>query len=172
MTDLRSCFGFDFPAVIWIYERDDDSFQDYEARARGYGYSCAYYIPEIHSRTMTAYIYDRGLSSIPDGIDNAIARREFEQSIFEAFSNSAYYDDLVMTDDGVCGYDNCPKFFYAAATFIDVDSGDPRASLVAVSTWRGKFIKIRITRTPGGDAVKDMVDIVKGWSEYLWAIGD
>ncbi|MBR2535613.1 MAG: hypothetical protein IKE66_06025 [Hyphomicrobium sp.] len=133
MTTLPTWVGFDFVANIWIYERDDETFQDYEARAPGYGYSCAYFIPEITSRTMTAYIYDRGRSDIPDGIDNDIVRGEFDQSTFEAFSNSALYFDVEMTEDGVCGFDACPKFLYATATFTDVDVDEPRASLVAVT---------------------------------------
>lgn len=172
MTRLPPSFGFEFPVKISLYERDDDAFQDYEARARGYGYSCGYVIPEIYSRMMTAYIYDRGQSDIPAGIDNEIVRTEFNTSIFEAFSNSALYDDVVITEDGTCGYEGCPKFLYAAATLTDIDLAEPRASLVAVTTWGGKFVKVRITRTPGGDAVQEMTRAVDGWSEYLWAIGE
>lgn len=172
MTELRSCYGFEFPAKIWLYERNDATFRDYEGHAPGYGYSCSYAIPDISTRTMTAYIYDRGRSDIADGIDHEIARREFNQSTFEAFSNSALYFDVEMTEDGVCGFEACPKFLYATATFTDIDLDEPRASLVAVTAWRGTFIKLRITRTPGGDAVNEMKQAVDGWSEYLWAIGD
>lgn len=172
MTGVPSCFGFEFPAVISIYERDDDTFHDYEQRARGYGYSCSYAIPEISTRSMTTYIYDRGQTDIPSGIENEIVAAEFDRCIFEAFSNSAIYSDVEMTEDGICGYEVCPKFFYATATFLDIDLFEPRASLVAVSTWRGKFIKVRVTRTPGDDAVKEMTRVVDAWSEYLWALGD
>lgn len=172
MTAPQQCFGFEFPALISIYERNDDTFKDYERQAPGYGYSCSYFIPDAYSRTMTMYIYDRGQDDIPAGIENDIARTEFKRSTFEAFSNPALYDDVVMTEDGVCGYDVCPKFLFAAATFTDLDRFEPRASIVAITTWRGKFIKVRITRSPSGDAVKNMTQVIDEWSEYLWAIGD
>ncbi len=172
MTGRQLCFGFEFPLQISIYERDDETLHDYESHAPGYGYSCGYVIPEITSRTMTAYIYDRGRNDIPNGIANLIARDEYYQSTLEAFSNKAFYSNLVMTNDGSCGYDAGRRFYYAAVTFTNVKSGEPRASLVAVTTWRGKFFKVRITRTPGVDAEKEMTHVVEAWAEYLWAIDD
>lgn len=172
MTGPRPYFGFEFPACIWIYERDDEPPHDYESRAPGYGYSCGYIIPEVFSRTMTVYIYDRGRSDIPDRIDTEIARDEFYRSTHEAFSNRAFYSDVSMTDDGVCGGEFGWPFFFAAVTFTHIDRDEPRASLVAVTAWRSKFIKVRITRPPGGDAVQDMKRVIEAWSEYLWAVGD
>lgn len=163
---------FEFPARIDLYQRDDDTLSDYERRTPGMGRSCGYFIEDITTRTMTAYRYDRQLQGIVGGLTDPLLAQEFRRAVMESFGNPDFYCDVEFTDDGVAGLDACPSFRFAAVTFYDLDVDAPRASLMALTAWRGAFVKLRITRPPGDDAVREMLRSVEAWSEYLWSLGD
>lgn len=170
MHDRRELIETAFPARIFIYERVDTSFEDYEGRAPGYGYSMGYRIPKFTTRRMTAYIYDRLLRPFPASITDPTASDEFFEAEFSTFRNLEFYSDADITDEGFFALEGCPTFRYALARVVDADTSDSGASLLAMTVWSHHYFKVRITQPPSGDALEDMKLVIDRWAEHLWSV--
>src|SRR5262245_47796364 len=105
MNQPDSYFGLPFPPQLFTYELVPDGIHDYqnEPPCRGLGYSADYEILDVWSRSLTAYIYDLGVPSIPNDLSDEILKNECIRSAREVMSSTAY-SEVNVTDNSIFTY--------------------------------------------------------------------
>jgi hypothetical protein len=122
--------GLTFPFEIgWLHF---DKGEDNEQEEPGLGQSLSYKAPGI---ICSLYIYDRGLANIPDDVADAAVVEEFESASREI---AEHRPDFEAVPDQQQGQD-CLERYYR------VGEQGQQASLLWLTTSRGRFIKARVT---------------------------
>ncbi len=124
-SDNRTKLGLPYE-LGWLHY---NGITDNEATVAGLGQSIAYGAPGIKA---TVYVYDRKHSDIPSDIDASVVRNEFE----------------VATSDFMKAHPTASRLgelSKSKALLIQTFKIDDDLSVVALSVFRGKFIKLRIT---------------------------
>lgn len=140
--------GIVFPDEIAGFQREGVS--DHESRSPGLGFSYHYKLP---TRVLASiYIYTAGLASVPTAIDHPVMTQLREQTVREiahfaqsrgdAARHSLNATIKVKTDGG-----EVPVLFDG---FIISSPGGARNTFAFLWSARGHFMKIRMTREPGG----------------------
>jgi hypothetical protein len=122
--------GLVFPFEIgWLHF---DKGENVEREAPGLGFSLNYKAPGI---VCSLYVYDRGLASIPDDVADALVQGEFEEA---ARDIATHRSDFEAVADPPPPAPDCLERYYR------VGEGQ-QASLLWLTTSRGRFIKARVT---------------------------
>lgn len=166
MTTPASYHGLIFPPEIFICRLSDAGVHDFEKKAPGLGYSASYVIDGIHSYGMTAYIYDMGVANIPADVGSDEVKGEFVRSVREVLGSSAY-SGADVTDNGVYTLQKRMEFWIAYLDLTLADSGRRHASMLALTSWGGKFFKLRINQPPSPTAQDEMVAALSEWVTHL-----
>jgi hypothetical protein len=123
--------GLAFPFEIgWLVF---DGATNYEPHAPGLGYSVCYKAPGI---TATLYVYDRGMTTIPDDVAESAVQDEFERAAGEIAT--------AQPDLHVAWADH-PKNPDCLERYYRVGDDWRRASLLWLTTTRRRFLKARVT---------------------------
>ena len=141
---------------------------DYETKAPGLGYSVRFSGPP--GQVVDVYLYDLGLKAIPDDIESGIVKGQLASAkgdIVElgrrgAYGNVTELDEFSVADGGKTGF-RCASFSYLRGERKDVDV----SSYVCLTSWRNKFVKIRMTAVKGQLSRSDLTDFVKAWIKLL-----
>jgi hypothetical protein len=122
--------GLVFPFEIgWLHF---DKGEDVERESPGLGHSLNYRAPGI---ICSLYVYDKGLASIPDDVTDAVVQGEFEEA---ARDIATHRPDFEAVSDQPPPEPDCLERYYR------VGEGQ-QASLLWMTTSRGRFIKVRVT---------------------------
>jgi hypothetical protein len=143
---------------------------DYEKTTRGLGYSVRYLKP---GWLIDVYIYDLQLTSIPDDPASELVKRQLAQAKADIFAleRRGNYADVSVKSDYSIGDDHGQVRFLCSA-FGYVHKGIAAAvdSYLCLTTWKNKFIKIRMTRPQHATSRADAEQFVKGWITVLWPL--
>jgi hypothetical protein len=127
----RDVSGLVFPFEIgWLHF---DKCENNELASPGLGHSLAYKAPGI---ICSLYVYDRGLASVPDDVTDSVVQDEFEEAAREIAEHRSDFEVLAEQPAPSQG---CLERYYRV--------GDPgrQASLLWLTTSRGRFIRARVT---------------------------
>jgi hypothetical protein len=148
--------GLTFPLTIGgaVY----DGFTDNEAQHPGLGYTVAYRHPQFN---ISVYIYDLGLSVIPNDTESGPLYENFQDSK-AAVSRRGLPVELKR--EFVASRGGGPKYLCVSHTIM---APGPHESLLCLSSWKNKFVKFRVTgpRTETSDI--EAQTFVAAWSEVL-----
>jgi hypothetical protein len=121
--------GLVFPFEIgWLHF---DKSENNELDAPGLGHNLNYKAPGI---ICSLYVYDRGLPSIPDDVANIVVQEEFETAARDIATHRPDFEALPDQPPE----EDCLERYYR------VGEGQ-QASLLWLTTSRGRFIKARVT---------------------------
>jgi hypothetical protein len=152
----RTFHGLTFPEMV-----EDAVFygsNDHEATAPGYGYSARYFRPGWE---MTVYIYDHGLSVIPNDVESGPMREEFEDSKKAIEIRGAELRREFVASLGG------PKFLCASYT-LRTASGEEVETLLSVTTFKNKFVKFRVSGQRSDMSNIEAQEFVAAWAPILW----
>jgi hypothetical protein len=122
--------GLVFPFEIgWLHFEKG---ANVERDAPGLGHSLNYRAPGI---ICSLYVYDKGLASVPDDVADAVVQGEFEEA---AKDIATHRPDFEAVSDQPPPSPDCLERYYR------VGEGQ-QASLLWMTTSRGRFIKARVT---------------------------
>ena len=147
---------------------------DYEAKGHaGLGYSISY--GSRDSLFVTVYVYDMGLSGIPDGADSPPTQEQLRKAmgdIFQAERMGAYQNVSKVRDtEVVIGGPEASKGLRAAGAIFHLEvRGEPKTSHVYASGYRGSFVKLRCTyaHEPASEAQSE--EALKRFFVALWPV--
>jgi hypothetical protein len=122
--------GLVFPFEIgWLHF---DRAEDNEREEPGLGHSLSYKAPGI---LCSLYVYDRGLPLIPDDVGDPVVLEEFENASQEI---ATHRSDFEAVPDQPQGQDYLERYYR-------VGEQGQQASLLWLTTSRGRFIRARVT---------------------------
>lgn len=118
---------------------------DFEAEQPGLGVSVGYNAPGI---TLTIYLYNMGMESVPDNIESAIFISHFKQVVDDVVQagQAGYYGNLKKTSETSVPLlirKNGPRAF--SASFSYTQNGVDRLSKLDLLPFRKHFLKVRFT---------------------------
>ncbi|MCL2429829.1 MAG: hypothetical protein FWD12_11405 [Alphaproteobacteria bacterium] len=123
--------GLTFPFEIgWLHF---DKGENNELDTPGLGHSLGYTAPGI---ACSLYVYDRGLATVPDDVTNSVVQDEFEEAAREI---ATYRPDFEALVEQPAPSQDCLERYYRVG-----DAGR-QASLLWLTTSRGRFIRARVT---------------------------
>jgi hypothetical protein len=156
-AEARTFHGLTFPEMVEdaVYYGSTD----HEATAPGFGYSAAYFRPGWE---MTVYIYDRGLSVIPNDVESGPMREEFDDSkkAIELGEVVEFRREFVASLGG-------PKFLCASYTIKSASGGEVE-TLLSVTTFKNKFVKFRVSGARSVMSDIEAQEFVAAWATILW----
>jgi hypothetical protein len=124
--------GLVFPFEIgWLHF---DKGEDVEREEPGLGHSLAYKAPGI---LCSLCVYDRGLASIPDDVNDPVVLEEFESASREIATHRSDFE--LVPDQTQVQAQDCLERYYR------VGEQGQQASLLWLTTSRGRFIRARVT---------------------------
>jgi hypothetical protein len=156
--------GLAFPDSIDGYARGET--RDFESQHPGVGYSAAY---RRNPWNATVFIYDLRLPSIPDDPLGPLIGEQVLQASAEinrAVTAGAYEK---ASSKGTYNLPNAGRARFQCADFTLVRGGGQEwDSLLCITTWRGKFIKFRVSGPKQPDGTAGARRFVEAWSKVLW----
>jgi len=140
--------GIDVPKKIGAFELQ--KLIDNETEKPGLGKTLVFYHPEV---VATAYVYNAGLTSIPNSIDAQVVLKQFNQArgdVLKLYPTAKLtYAHLIEEVQG---------YRVLHADFIIPDSTSNRSAIknseLYLTTCRGNFVKIRTTYYDGESGAK------------------
>ena len=133
-------FGISFPTKIGVFEKGVVT--NNELTHSGLGYTIAY--GSASSGRATIFVYDNGLSDIPDGPMEPLVRGEFDQATRDVLNSSQYFKDRrfeLVSRYGTGTPDTRREFL--CSEFLEHSDGGTVRSFLYVSGAKGKFVKLR-----------------------------
>ncbi|MBO0752766.1 MAG: hypothetical protein J2P53_11675, partial [Bradyrhizobiaceae bacterium] len=123
--------GLMFPFEIgWLHF---DGAENHEPDSPGLGHSLNYKAPGV---TCSLRVYDRGRANVPDDVAASVVQDEFEEAAREIASHRPDFE--VMADQPSPGQDCLERYYH-------VGEAGRQASLLWLTTSRGRFVKARVT---------------------------
>lgn len=127
----------------------------------GLGYSYSY--ESADGGRVTIYVYDKQLSSIPDGINNSTVKDEFNQvkNEISQFGKAGVYQNLKEAKNETItlgGAGGKVKSLYALFYFSI--RGQQMASEVYIFGYKNNFIKIRATRPKNNEKSQELNNLL------------
>jgi hypothetical protein len=143
---------------------------DYESKSTGLGYALRFL--SRPGWLVDVYIYDFGLKTIPEDIDSAVLKNQMAQAkgdIFElgrrgSYANVADLGDFRIADGNAHPF-ACSTFSYLRGEKKDIDA----ISYLCLTSWKDKFVKIRMTAARNELSATDVTSFVKAWITLLRA---
>jgi hypothetical protein len=141
---------------------------DFESKTPGLGYALRFAGPP--GWMVDVYLYDLGLKSIPVDAESEVIRNQLAQArgdVFELGKRGTYAD---VTDKGdftvpATGKPRfiCSSFSYRRGERVDIDV----ESYFCLSSWKDKFVKVRMTAPKATMSRSDATNFVQAWVELL-----
>jgi len=142
--------------------------RDHEKTSPGLGYSVPF---QRQGWLIDVYLYDLGMSSIPDNPNSDVMKRQLEQAkddVFE-FERRGYYTNVVVKSDyTVNDGTGRTRFVCSAFTYVHKQIGGIVDSYLCVTGWKNKFFKIRATVRQNDKSHADATQFVDAWIGLLW----
>jgi hypothetical protein len=157
----RTFFGLTFPEKIG--GATYSGFQDHESRAAGLGYGLVYTRADWR---ITVYIYDFGLSAIPDDLTSRPVREHFEQA--KGDISSVGYEKVEAGPEFTVPLGGGRKLQCAAYTITAaVHRFHGADSVLCLTVRENKFVKFRITVPHTGTSLRETEEFLAAWSTVL-----
>jgi hypothetical protein len=156
----RTFHGLTFPEMVEdaVYYGSTDN----EATAPGYGYSVAYFRPGWQ---MTVYIYDLGLSDIPNDVDAGPMRQEFESAKEDVLLSG--HKEIELKREYVASLGG-PRFLCASYILKSASDSVGVESLLSITTFKNKFVKFRVSGVRSEMSEVEAQEFVAAWTPVLW----
>lgn len=158
-------FGLTFPAEA--ADAKIGTAHDFEKNKPGLGHSVEYLQP---GWKINVYIYDLGEQSIPDDPESKIVKRQLKQAandIFDAGRRGVYDNVELKHEYTIADTQKRTRFLCSAFLYLHKTAGDVD-SFLCVTSWSGKFIKIRMTTRRAGGAQATARKFIDAWAKVLW----
>jgi hypothetical protein len=141
---------------------------NYESKSPGLGYGLRFTGPP--GWIVDVYLYDLGQRTIPADVESGVIRNQLAQArgdVFElgkrgTYANVADKGDFAVPSSGKPRF-ICSSFSYLRGERVDIDV----ESYLCLSSWKDKFVKVRMTAPKGTMSRSDATDFVKAWIELL-----
>jgi hypothetical protein len=141
---------------------------DFESKSPGLGYALRF--SGQPGWMVDVYLYDFGLKTIPADAESEVIRNQLAQArgdIFELGKRGTYANvtdkgDFTVPASGKPRF-ICSSFSYLRGERVDIDV----ESYLCLSSWKDKFVKVRMTAPKGALARSDAIDFVQAWIELL-----
>jgi hypothetical protein len=141
---------------------------DFESKTPGLGYALRFSGPS--GWLVDVYLYDLGLKTIPADVDSGVVRDQLRQArgdVYElgkrgTYANLADTGDFKIPESGTPRF-NCLSFSYQRGDRVDVAAD----SFLCLTSWRDKFVKLRMTGPKGTIARSDVTAFATAWMELL-----
>lgn len=161
--DITSLHGIPVPVEIMGIERR--AIVDNEVDNPGLGYTIAYQSGRI---TVTLYIYDFGVTDLPDGVKSPELNDHFSQCVDDAEKGSANRNEpYELLGTYAVGSNEFVDFY--CAKFSGSTQQGPTLSSIYLSAKNGYFVKLRIScPNLSEDAGGLMDDIGSAYAHLLW----
>ncbi len=141
--------------------------EDFESRRAGLGYGVSYQKP---GWAIDIYIYDLGLSSIPDDATSEVVKAQLKKASGDilALEKRGAYADVRHTGSFVIkGSDGRARFGCEDFTYLRQDMGKVD-SYLCVTGWQNKFIKFRLTTAHDAGSAAAARRFMQAWLPVLW----
>lgn len=163
---LKVVYGLSIPDRVGslVYERT----VDFESKSPGLGYALRF--AGRPSWMVDVYLYDLGLKTIPTDVESRVIKDQLAQArgdVFELGKRGTYGNvtdkgDFTVPASGKPRF-ICSSFGYLRGERIDIEA----ESYLCLSSWKNKFIKVRMTGPKGTLSRSDATDFVQAWIELL-----
>jgi hypothetical protein len=163
---LKIVYGLSIPDRVGslVYVRS----VDFESKSPGLGYALRFGGPP--GWTVDVYLYDLGLKSIPADTESEVIRNQLAQArgdVFELGKRGTYADVTDQGDFTVPARGKprfiCSSFSYRRGERADIDV----ESYLCLSSWKDKFVKVRMTAPKATMSRSDASNFVQAWIELL-----
>jgi hypothetical protein len=161
-------FGLRAPEEIAGFALDDAT--NFEKFKAGEGYQLHY---SQSGWRLDVFIYDLKRVAIPEDVKSAIVRTEFERSRAEAFMAHprGIYAQVYLRRNFTIEDGAKRTRFQCAAFHLARDGAKPQDGFLCVTSWRNKFVKLRLATLSGDDTESQARKYVAAWIAVLWAPG-
>ena len=163
---LKSVYGLSIPDRVGslVYART----VDFESKTPGLGYALRF--GGQPGWLVDVYLYDLGLKTIPADAESEVIRSQLAQArgdVFELGKRGTYADvtdkgDFTVPASGKPRF-ICSSFGYRRGERVDIDV----ESYLCLSSWKDKFVKVRMTAPKGTLTRADATSFVQAWIELL-----
>jgi hypothetical protein len=141
---------------------------DFESKSPGLGYALRF--GGKPGWMVDVYLYDLGLTTIPPDAESDVIKNQLAQArgdIFELGKRGTYANvtdkgDFKVPESGKPRF-ICSSFGYLRGERVDSDV----ESYLCLSSWKDKFVKVRMTAPKGTLAKSDATSFVQAWIELL-----
>jgi hypothetical protein len=163
---LQVVYGLSIPDRVGslVYARTID----FESKSPGLGYALRF--GGKPGWMVDVYLYDLGLKTIPADAESDVIKNQLAQArgdIFELGKRGTYANvtdkgDFKVPESGKPRF-MCSSFGYLRGERVDIDV----ESYLCLSSWKNKFVKVRMTAPKGTLAKSDAISFVRAWIELL-----
>jgi hypothetical protein len=162
-----SVFGLRAPEEIAGFTLNDST--NFEKSKPGDGYGLDY---SQSGWKLDVFVYDLRRSAIPDDVNTAIVRAEFERSRADAFlaQPRGLYAQVYLRRNFTIE-DGKRTRFQCAAFHLTRDGAKPQDGFLCVTSWNNKFIKLRLSTLSSSDSEATARKFVAAWVPVLWGSG-
>ena len=165
--DIASCetvtiFGITFPWMLCGLVRG--GLTNYESTQPGLGFSVPYDDKDV---SVTIYIYDNGLSDIPTDLNDYVVEDHLGAIFGEIMRSPSYLKVDHNATYRISRPSEAEDFLCGKFTVIDQEK-EISDSYIYLTTFNGKFIKLRISMPSCSDSSEQANFIVSAFSEVLW----
>ncbi len=163
---LKVVYGLSIPDRIGslVYART----VDFESKSPGLGYALRFAGPP--GWMVDVYLYDLGLKAIPADAESEVIRNQLAQArgdVFELGKRGTYADVIDQGNFTVPARGKprfiCSSFSYRRGERADIDV----ESYLCLSSWKDKFVKVRMTAPKATMSRSDASNFVQAWIELL-----
>lgn len=159
-------FGFKAPDEVAGFRYNDST--NFERSKPGEGYGLDYSQP---GWKLDVFIYDLRRSAIPDDVNSAIVRAEFERSREDAFlaHPRGLYAQVYLRRNFTVEDPGKRTRFQCAAFYLTRDGAKPQDGYLCVTAWNNKFIKFRMTTLSDRENERIARSYMAAWIPVLWS---
>jgi hypothetical protein len=158
-------FGLTFPDTIGGARLGPVT--DFERTHRGLGYGVRYNKP---GWVIDVYIYDDGIRPIPADLDSRVVQSQLKQAqsdIFALQKRGSYANVSLKRSYVLRDTAGRPRFLCADFAFVREGMGNVD-SFLCLTSWKGRFVKFRLTTSERAGSADEAAAFVKAWNEVLW----
>jgi hypothetical protein len=141
---------------------------DFESKTPGLGYALRFGGPT--GWLVDVYLYDLGLRTIPADVESSVVRDQLAQARGDVseLAKRGTYANLVEKGDFTVPDSAKPRFICVSFSYERGDRVDvPVDSFLCLTSWRDKFVKIRMTGPRGTIARSDAIAFATAWIDLL-----
>jgi hypothetical protein len=159
-------YGLNVPAQVAGIPRGQ--VHDLEKTHPGLGHAFGY---GPQGGGINVYIYTLNLRAIPDDPASDVVKNQLEQAkgdVFEMGRRGHYSNVAVKGDFTVNDPSGKTRFVCSALGFVHMGAGVAVDSYACLTSWKDKFIKIRVTKPQNPASMAEARRFVEGWIPVLW----
>jgi len=141
---------------------------DFESKTPGLGYALRFAGPT--GWLVDVYLYDLGLKSIPADPESSVVRDQLAQARGDVseLAKRGTYANLTDAGEFTVPASGPPRFICSSFSYQRGDRVDVAVdSFLCLTSWRDKFVKLRMTGSKGTISRADVTTFATAWIELL-----